>query len=81
MTEVMHKPAVDDPAWVLDKYREAKELVNDLREAHQAGELRLPADLREDVEEFWAATFMDECTTFGLDCGCHTPAMRQEGQS
>ena len=82
-TEVEHKPAVDDPAWVLEKYREAKELVEHLREAHRTGEIDLPTDLRLYVEDFWTETFMDECTTLGLDCGCNrsqAAASTEEGR-
>lgn len=57
--------AVDDPQWVLEMYREAKELITDLREES------LPPEWRERVEDFCIKTAMDTCTTFGPDCRCN----------
>lgn len=65
------KAAVADPEWVLRKYREAKELIEHLRESHKTGEVELPTDLRLWIEDFWTETFMDECTTLSFDCGCN----------
>lgn len=61
---------IDDPIWVLAKYEEAKDLIEDIREDLSAG-LGLGADIRERVETFWLETFMDSCTTMGIDCGCN----------
>ena len=60
---------VDDPAWVRERYDEARELLSEIRELPG----RLPADLWQRVDDFYVVTFMDRCTTFGSDCACNTP--------
>lgn len=60
--------AVDDPAWVLARYEEAREIIADI---HALPSALLPSDLREMVEDFWATTFLDRCTTLGPDCACN----------
>jgi hypothetical protein len=69
-SEVLTAPT-DDPKWVLARYEEAKELIEELRAAVQCGDVSLDAVLLELVEDFRAATFLDRCTTLGPDCGCN----------
>jgi hypothetical protein len=64
---------LDDPAWVLARYAEAKDLLNDLREEFVIARQDVPAELRERLEEFHEVTYLDTCTTLGPDCGCNSP--------
>lgn len=59
---------IDDPAWVLERYREAKAILEDIGVT-----INLPDDLRERVDDFSTETAMDGCTTFGSDCRCNFP--------
>lgn len=61
------RASIDDPAWVLARYREAKEIIDELQC------FSLPPDLNEMVAEWETATAFDACTTCGSDCGCNTP--------
>jgi hypothetical protein len=66
-----HRPAVDDPTWVLERYREAKDIIDDLNA--YGNSYNLPDDLRETILEWHNAAYLDRCTTLGPDCGCNTP--------
>jgi len=60
--------AIDEPGWVLDRYREAKEMIDEL--------LTFPGpdeDLRERFQRWCDVTTMDECTTMDRDCTCNEP--------
>lgn len=70
--------AVDDPAWIMSKYEEAKDLLSDIRADLATDHGSLEADLHARVEGFWLETFMDGCTTMGLDCGCNRPPGQKE---
>jgi hypothetical protein len=59
------RPSIDDPTWVLSRYREAKELISDLLQGP------LDDDLREQFRDWHYATYLDECTTLGPDCACN----------
>lgn len=63
---------IDDPAWVRERYQEAKELIADVRQEV----LLLDPDIRERVDDFYTATFLDTCTTLGPDCGCNPKGSR-----
>lgn len=75
------RAAVDDPAWVRERYDEAKSLVEDLRADLTAKRASLEPDLVERVEDFCLTTFMDRCTTMGLDCGCNQPPSRGRNEA
>lgn len=68
---------VDDPTWVIRKYEEAKELLLEIQADHQIGRAALEPDVCERIEDFRLETFMDRCTTMGIDCGCNR---RPDGQ-
>lgn len=61
------KALVDDPAWVLRMYCEAKEILTDIQE-----DVQLPVDISLGVGDWLATTAMDTCTTCGIDCACNT---------
>ncbi|CAA9323447.1 MAG: hypothetical protein AVDCRST_MAG68-2100 [uncultured Gemmatimonadetes bacterium] len=56
---------VDDSSWVLERYREAKDIIDALGAGVSL------ADVREDIEDFCMQTAMDTCTTLDRDCGCN----------
>lgn len=58
--------AVDDPAWVLDRYREARSLLDEIQT-----NVALPQDFCDEVQDFLDRTFFDTCTTLGNDCACN----------
>lgn len=69
----------DDPAWVLERYEEAKEILDDLHTfGHAYG---LPDDLRESILDWHNATFLDGCTTCGPDCACNRTAAPQREEA
>lgn len=74
-------PLREDPAWLLDTYLEAKDLLMEIRMDLQYGKATLGPDLAERVEEFHTDTFMDTCTTLGPDCGCNASALVEEAMS
>lgn len=66
--------AIDDPAWVLARYKEAKALLSELREDLNADEDfagGVTDEFRNQLEDFHEVTFLDTCTTLGRDCGCN----------
>lgn len=65
---------IHEPRWVLAKYEEAKALIDDIRSDVAAKRAAVEDDLIERIEDFWTATFMDRCTTMGIDCGCNLSA-------
>jgi hypothetical protein len=60
------KPSREQPAWVLEMYDEAKDIIDDVRSL-----VELPDDLRRRLDDFHAETFLDSCTTLGPDCACN----------
>lgn len=58
----------DYPAWVLERYVEAKELLEEMQ-----GLYALPSDLSASVDDWLTSTMMDTCTTCGPDCACNEP--------
>lgn len=79
--EDVPRAAVDDPVWVLRMYEEAKEIVEDILTDLQSRKAVLGPDLRARLGDFHIDTFMDRCTTMGIDCGCNTRDERSERDS
>lgn len=65
------RPLKDDPVWVLDRYHEAKDLLDDIYQLMYWHPAEWPRDLRQRVEDFHHETFLDGCTTLGSDCACN----------
>lgn len=63
------RPAVEDAGWVLSRYREAKDIIDELGMLHAASPI--PEDLLQRLDDFRVETYLDTCTTLGHDCGCN----------